>query len=134
MTRKTNKRRITRASANRNRLWDTRQHTFAFTGKGSAFIVVAVIAAIVPLVLKHANESIYDEIKAEESRQSALMEEYSHENVKWSRMKTPAQITSALARHGIKMNRPRSSQCIAMHTIRTGGAVTAANTAFASLR
>lgn len=110
-----------RVYANRNRAWNTRQNTFALTLKTTGIILTFAIVGVMWLVARHAKDSLYDEIKAEESRQFALEEEVRRETVKWNNAKTPARITTALARHGIRMDLPRRAQYVAVRTLRTSG-------------
>ena len=123
-----------RGYANRNRAWNTRQYTFALTIKATGVIVMAAIIGVSWLVVRHAKDSLYDEIKAEESRYSALTEELNRETVKWKNAKTPARITAALARHGIRMDLPRRAQYVAVRTFRTSGPMASAPSALAANR
>ncbi|MBR1837160.1 MAG: hypothetical protein IJ783_07710 [Kiritimatiellae bacterium] len=123
-----------RRYVNRNRAWDTRQNTFALTLKSAVFIVAAAFVGVAWLLARHSADGVYDEIKAEESRKIALIEEVNRETVKWNKLKTPAGIAGALHRHGIAMSAPRRAQYVAVHSVRSSAPFAAASATYAANR
>ena len=121
-----------RAYANRNKAWNTRQNTVSLTLGLSAAIVMVVLIGLVWLCMRQGKDSLYDEIKLEENRNSTLVEALNRETVKWNNAKTPARITTALARHGIRMDLPRRSQYVSVRSLRVSGPAAAAPTAWAA--
>jgi len=103
-----------RKYTNRNRPWDTRQHTFAITMKGAVVIILLMLVGVAWLVVRHANESLADGIVREEARQRALMEELQRETAKWNAKRSPENLRAVLLANGIAMNVPSSRQRIAM--------------------
>ena len=107
---------LRRKYKNRNRQWDTRQHTFAISLNATAVFVLLVLLGVSWLVVRHANENLADGIAREESRQRALMEELQRETAKWNQMRTPENLRAVLLRNGIAMNVPGGRQIVAMRT------------------
>ena len=101
---------------NRNRQWDTRQNTFAFTLKTTGVIVLFVFGAISWLVARHDCESIRREIAREENRTRQLSDELVRETARWNEMKTPRRLSEALLSHGIAgMSAPGPSRFVSMN-------------------
>ena len=111
------KRRKTRRTyRNRNRQWDTRQNTFAFTLKTTAVIVFFIFGIVSWLVAKHSCESIEKEIAREENRSRQLSAELIRETARWNDLKTPRRLSETLLSHGIVgMSVPSPSRCVAMN-------------------
>ena len=103
-----------RKYTNRNRPWDTRQHTFALTLKGTAVIILLALGIVAYLVVRHSNESLADGIVREEARQRTLMEELQRETAKWNQKRTPENLRAVLLRNGIAMGVPTGRQIVAM--------------------
>ena len=105
-----------RTYRNRNRQWDTRQNTFAFTLKTTVVIVLFVCGAISWLVAKHDCESIEKEIAREENRTRQLTAELIRETARWNDMKSPRRLSEALRSHGISdMSAPGPARYVAMN-------------------
>ena len=125
-----------RKYTNRNRPWDTRQHTFALTMKGAVVIILFVLVGVAWLVIRHANESLADGIAREEARQRSLMEELQRETARWNAKRSPENLRTVLLANGIAMNVPTSRQRVAMRGpgVRPAGAAGATGTAYAANR
>ena len=126
-----------RKYTNRNRPWDTRQHTFAITMKGAVVIILLMLVGVAWLVVRHANESLADGIVREEARQRALMEELQRETAKWNHMRSPENLRAVLLANGIAMNVPSPRQRVAMRgpgARPSGAPAVATGTAYAANR
>ena len=124
-----------RKYTNRNRPWDTRQHTFALTMKGAVVIILLVLVGVAWLVVRHANESLADGIVREEARQRALMEELQRETAKWNETRSAANLHRRLLANGLAMEVPSSRRRVAMRGPGARPAVAAAaGTAYAANR
>ena len=125
-----------RKYTNRNRPWDTRQHTFALTMKGAVVIILLVLVGVAWLVVRHANESLADGIVREEARQRALMEELQRETAKWNAKRSPENLRAVLLANGSAMNVPGGRQVFSMRSggARPAGASGASGAAYAANR
>ena len=126
---------LRRKYRNRNRPWDTRQHTFALTLKSSAVVVLFALAAISYLLVRHSTESLAGDIAREEARARSLEEELKRETARWNDARSPDKLRERLLRNGIAMNVPTSRQRVAMRGgTRPSGTSSAAGTAYAANR
>lgn len=118
-----------RKYTNRNRPWDTRQHTFALTLKGTAVVVLLALAAVSWLVVRHSTESLADGIVREENRRRDLAAELQRQTALWNAKRSPESLHERLLRNGIAMSVPSSRQLVAMRgpgAVRPAGAGAAA--------
>jgi len=125
-----------RKYTNRNRSWDTRQHTFALTMKGTAAVILAALGFVSCLVVRHSCESLADAIAREEARGRALEAEFTRESTRWNETCSAANLRSRLLAHGIAMEVPSGRQRIAMRGSgsRPAGAASGAGSALAANR
>ena len=121
---------------NRNRQWDTRQHTFALTMKGTAVIVLGLLLSVSYLVVRHSCEALDDDIAREENRQRDLLGELQRETVLWNQARSPANLERALLRNGSRMVAANPRNRIAMRgpAARSAPGAGAAPTAVAANR
>jgi len=99
---------------NRNRMWDTRQHTFALTLKSTAVIILGLLLTLSYLVVGHSCESLESEIAREETRQRNLLEALQRETCQWNRKRSPANLEAALLNNGSRMVAANPRNRIAM--------------------
>ena len=121
---------------NRNKPWNTRQHTVALTMKGAAFVILLALVAVAYMLVHHSNESLADAIVREEARARALEEDFKRETAKWDDERSSDKLRDRLLRNGIVMNVPSSRQRVAMRGggARPAGAVAVTGTAYAANR
>ena len=120
---------------NRNRPWDTRQHTFAISMKGAVAVILVVLALVACLVVRHSCESLADAIAREEARGRALEAEYQRETAKWNETRSAANLHRRLLANGLAMEVPSSRRRVAMRGPGARPAVAAAaGTAYAANR
>jgi len=80
----------------------------------ASVVVMLSVLALAYIWLGTRCESVGKAIKNLESKQIILKQELSNERGKWAEMKSPRNLARALAKYGIRMSLPKSSQMVAI--------------------
>lgn len=99
---------------NKNRVWDTPTHVWVVSTRFAAVVVLLVFGVTVHAVLKHHCRALNREIGRLESEQRVLMEKLERDRIRWTQLKTPENLETALARHGVAMRYPAGAQVVHM--------------------
>jgi hypothetical protein len=104
-----------------------------------AFVVIIgfIVAggAIVNLSLRSSVSAINRDIKKLEGEQKAINDDIQREKTNWAAMITPAELESALTRHGLHMENPRGEQIVNLTPRKSGVAAPfSTTTGYASKR
>jgi len=90
---------------------------FVFPTPVASLIIIAAIVGVAYLWLCSTAEALGSQIKALENERTTLREQFSNEQLRWTRLKSPRSIEAALARYGIEMVWPHRDQIVRMQDV-----------------
>jgi len=89
-----------------------RMHGFVFPAPFAGVVVIGVLLALAYVWLGSRCDSLGSEIKTLELEKAQLKKDILNEESRWTKMKSPANLEMALAKHKIVMAWPRQDQIV----------------------